>query len=228
MAKKKKNENHTGPGKYTNQNYYELKTDAVERLVNAEKRAAEKKAAEEAITGKKSKQSDPGKKYRKGFLDKIPSWIKALFIKFWFNGAVCYFIFWGLGIYVRNMLDMIVVMAVVLGMVTDILVNNAFRFLERYEGQNSKWMMFPKKKFWTFFANILYAFIILVGVIWFYNIINVFANNVNGTEGEMYVGVEPLLFGLSYLAIDMFFIGMKYLLQKIISDAKQRANNNYR
>ena len=55
MAKKKKNENHTTPGKYTNPNYYNLKTDAVDRLVNAEKTVAERKAAEEAITGKKKK-----------------------------------------------------------------------------------------------------------------------------------------------------------------------------
>ncbi len=228
MAKKKKSSDHAGPGKYTNPNYYDLKTDAVDRLANAEKIVAERRAAEEAITGKKGKKTDPGKQYRKSFLDKIPSWIKAVFIKFWFNGAVCYFIFWGLGIYVTDSLDMTVIMAIVLGMVTDILVNNAFRFLERYEGQNSRWMMFPKKRFWTFIANILYAFVVLVGVMVFYNIINIFANNINGTEGEMYIGVEPILFGLSYLAIDMAFIGIKHLLMKIVSDAKQRVNNNYR
>ncbi len=210
MAKKKDNKNHT-PEKKSSDSYYSLKTDAIDRLVNAEKKTYDKT------------KGDPGKEYRsKGFLDKIPSWIKSLFIKFWFNGAVCFFIFWGLGLYVTSMLDMIFVLAVVMGMVTDILVNNAFRFLATYEGQNDKWMMFPKKKYWTFFANIFYAFIILVGVIWFYNILNVVLNNINGTTEELYVAVEPLLFGLSYMAIDMVFITMKNTMIKIVSDAKQK------
>ena len=211
MAKKKDTKNHT-PAKKSSEDYYKLKTDAVDRLVNAEKK-----------TYPKTKE-DPGKQYRsKGFLDKIPSWVKALFMKFWFNGAVCFFIFWGLGLYVTNMLDMIVVLAIVMGMVTDILVNNAFRFLATYEGQNDKWMMFPKKKYWTFFANIFYAFIILVGVIWFYNILNVIWNNIQGTEAELYIAVEPLLFGLSYMAIDMVFITMKNTMKNIISDAKEKS-----
>ena len=210
MAKKNVSNNHT-PEKKSSADYYKLKTDAVDRLVNADKKTYDKT------------KGDPGKEYRsRGFLDKIPSWIKALFIKFWFNGAVCFFIFWGLGLYVTNMLDMIFVLAVVMGMVTDILVNNAFRFLATYEGQNDKWMMFPKKKYWTFFANILYAFPVLVGVIWFYNILNVVLNNIKGTDGELFVGVEPILFGLSYMAIDMLFITMKNTMIKIISDAKQK------
>ena len=210
MAKKKVSNNHT-PEKKSSADYYKLKTDAVDRLVNADKKNYDKT------------KGDPGKEYRsRGFLDKVPSWLKALFIKFWFNGSVCFFIFWGLGMYVTDMLDMIFVLAVVMGMVTDILVNNAFRFLANYEGQNDKWMMFPKKKYWTFVANILYAFPVLVGVIWFYNIFNVVLNNIKGTEGEMYLGVEPIVFGLTYMAIDMLFITMKNTMIKIISDAKQK------
>ena len=184
MAKKKVSNNHT-PEKKSSADYYSLKTDAVDRLVNAKNKTYDKT------------KGDPGKEYRsRGFLDKIPSWIKSL--------------------------DMIVILAVVMGMVTVILVNNAFRFLGIYEGQNDKWMMFPKKKYWTFFANIIYAFIILVGDIWFYNILNVVLNRINGTDGELYIGVEPILFGLSYMAIDMLFITMKNTMIKIISDAKQK------
>ncbi len=211
MAKKKKDQNQPGSGKQSSADLYKLKTDAVNRLVNADKKTYDK-------TNK-----DPGKEYRsKTFLSRIPGWIKSLFIKFWFNGAVCFFIFWGLGLYVTSMLDMIVIMAIVMGMVTDILVNNAFRFLAAYEGQNDKWMMFPKKRYWTFFANMLYAFVILYGVIWFYNIINVVANNITGSDGELIIGVEPILFGLTYMAIDMVFITMKNTMIKIVSDAKQK------
>ncbi|MBE5951120.1 MAG: hypothetical protein E7260_05925 [Lachnospiraceae bacterium] len=196
--------------KKSTENYYDLKKDAVERLVNAEKKTYPKTKA------------DPGKAYRSSAIDKIPNWIKALFIKFWFNGAVCFFILWGLGLYVTNMTDMLVVLAVVMGMVTDLLVNNAFRFFEKYEGQNSKWMMFPKKKYWTFFANIIYAFPVLFLVVRLYEFINIAGNRINGTENEMILGVEPILFGLFYLMFDMMFLGIKNTLRKILSDAKQK------
>lgn len=186
------------------------KDDAVERLLNADKKV---------YTDKKA---DPGKQYRSGFLDKIPSWVLALFVKFWFNGAVCFFIFWGLGLYVTDMLDMIVVLAVVLGMVTDLLVNNVFRFFETYKGQNSKWMMFPKKAYWTFLANIPYAFVVLWIVIWIYDVINVIGNMIKGTEGQMILGVEPIMFGLFYMAVDMCFIGIKNTFIRIINDAKKK------
>ena len=186
------------------------KDEAVERLLNADKKV---------YTNTKK---DPGKQYRSGLLDRIPTWVLALFVKFWFAGAVCFFIFWGLGLYVTDMLDMIVVLAVVLGMVTDILVNNVFRFFETYKGQNSKWMMFPKKAYWTFLANIPYAGLVLYCVIYIYNTINVVGNMMNGTENMMYLGVEPLGLGLFYLAVEMCFISMKNLFIKILNDAKQK------
>ena len=209
MAKKREEDINKQPQSIT-ENYYELKTDAVDRLVNADKKVYPKTNV------------DPGKQYRSGLLDKVPTWVLALFMKFWFNGAVCFFIFWGLGLYVKDMLDMIVIMAVVLGMVTDVLVNNAFRFFETYKGQNSKWMMFPQKKYWTFLANIPYAFIVLLGVIWLYSVINLAANAVNGTTNEIFLGVEPILFGLFYMVVDMILIGMKNTFISIVADAKRK------
>ena len=207
MAKKK---NKTVEVEEKIENYYDLKTEAVQRLLNAEKKEYPK-------TNK-----DPGRAYRSSFIDKIPSWILALFVKFWFSGAVCYFIFWGLGLYIGNMEDMIVILAIVFGMVTDLGVNNVFRFFETYKGQNTKWMMFPQKGWWTFILNIPYALVVLLGVMWFYQVLNSGLNMMNGSEGIMYVGVEPLLFGLSYMAIDVLLIFIKNTLISVIADAKKQ------
>ena len=194
---------------------YRLKTDAVDRLVNAKNKSY-------TTTNK-----DPGRQFRsKGFLDKIPEPIKALFIKFWFSGAVCFFIYWGLGIYIWDTFDMIIILGIVSGMVTDILVNNTFRFLAVVPDINNKWMMFPKKKFWTFFANIIYSLIILVIVVYIYESVNVAGNYIFGTENQIYLGVEPILFGIFYVAVDMLFIGMKNLTIRIFKDAKEKAEIN--
>lgn len=193
---------------------YRKKSNAVERLLNADKKTYPKTKA------------DPGKKYRSGgLIDRIPSPIKALFIKFWFNGAVCFFIYWGLGMYIWNTLDMIVVLGLIMGMVTDILVNNAFRFFAVTSGDNDKWMMFPKKKFWTFFANMAYALVIMFIVAWIYNFTNILLNILSGTTGTVFIGVEPVLFGILYVAVDMLFIGMKRLVISIISDAKKKVDS---
>ena len=195
-----KNKNNSPNNTEKNKDYYKLNTEAVDRLVNADKK----------VYPKNKKLKDPAKQYRSSFLDRIPATVKALFIKFWFNGAVCYFIFWGLGLYVTDHLDMIVILSVVLGMITDILVNNALRFIETLPGENDKWMMFPKKKFWTFIANIIYAFIVLFCVVWLYEVIK--------------IGVEPILFGIFYMLFDLLFIYMKNLMKTIINDAKNKVN----
>ena len=197
MAKNKKN---SPRNTEKDKDYYKLNTKAVDRLVNAHKM--------EAPQGKRLR--DPAKQYRSGFLDRIPAPVKALFVKFWFNGAVCYFIFWGLGMYISDFLDMIVVLSIVLGMITDLLTNNALRFVETLPGENDKWMMFPKKKFWTFFANILYALLVLYCVIMLYETLK--------------INVEPILFGIFYMLFDILFISMKNLMKTIINDAKDKVN----
>lgn len=209
MSKKKNN----SPEKDTS-NHYKLNTKAVDRLVNADK----------IEISPEQKMKDPGKKYRSSILDNIPAIVKTLFVKFWFNGAVCFFIFWGLGMYVTDMLDMIVVLSIVLGMITDILVNNTIRFIEVVPGENAKFMMFPNKKFWTFFANIIYAGLVLICVIYFYQSINVVLGLIRGVENEITIGVEPILFGLFYMMFDLLFIGMKNLMLKIIQDAKNKSD----
>ena len=199
---KKKDNNHT-PEKKSSADYYKLKTDAVDRLVNAEKKTYDKT------------KGDPGKEYRsKSFLNKIPSWIKALFIKFWFNAAVCFFIYWGLTMFIPAFWDMMLVLGVVLGVANDLLTNNVLHFFATTPGSNNKWMMFTKKKHWTLFANIPYFCVVLAGVIGIYSILF----KIGGIQ------VEPILFGICTTAIDMLFIGIKNLFIKIINDAKDKAN----
>jgi hypothetical protein len=123
--------------------------------------------------------------------------------------------------YIPDFLDMMIVFGVILGIVTDILVNNTLRFLEINPGQNSKWMMFPKKKFWTFFANIVYAILVLFCVFYLYNAINYMI--IEGTgDTDFILGVEPIAFGLLYLLVDFSFISIKNMMVSIIEDAIEK------
>ena len=210
MADKKKKRN-PEPADRLAADYYKLKTDAVERLVNTEN-APEVPEAE--LNRYRSK-----KKFH------IPAWLKITFVKFWFAGAVCYFFLWGLGMYLQG-IELMIVLAIGLGVVTDLLTNRFLRRFEPSEGAYDKWMMVTTRKFWSIFLNVIYAGVLLYCVFRTYYGINVFMGvdpNVGHTEEESMLGVEPILFGLFYLGFDMLLVFMRNMIKKIFRDAEKKA-----
>lgn len=195
-----------------NRSNYELKSEAVEKLVDAQKGEVPEFSKEEL------------EKYRSKKLA-IPEWVKMIFIKAWFAGAVCFFILWGLGIYLQSMLDMLFVAGAALGMVTDLLTNNVIRFLEKTPGGNDRWLLCARKGVAGFGMNLLCAYAILFCVYSTYSLINYVIISVTGVADTVPLGVEPVLFGLLCMGYDMLLIGFKRMLQSMIRDAKNAARN---
>ena len=202
MSKKKKNEP-PKPEIDKQSSYYELKTKAVDDLVNADESNSPEVSREEL------------RKYLSGPKLRIADWVKLLFIKAWFAGAVCFFFFWGLSTYMADQLDLLFVTGFALGVVTDLLTNPVLRFFERTSGDNSRWMMFPKKGFSTLIWNILYGYLILFLVYTLYTWINIAIAGITGKTDTVALGVEPILFGLFCLGFDLLLIKAKYTLINI-------------
>ncbi|MGN0817431.1 MAG: hypothetical protein ACI4L9_00540 [Candidatus Coproplasma sp.] len=225
MAKKKPKNKES-----TIENYYDLKTKDIDELVAALKGDTENLSSEPVTTniaeitgeeqtakpGSKKAEFDP---YKIDKFSRIPAWIKALFIKFWFAGAVCFFVNMGLGTIISSALDLLVLDGIVLGIMTDLLVNPIFRFLESSDKEYNNFIMFPfpVKHFWTFFTNIIYYVIVLLGVDGIYVLMD--------GVWHMNVYVEPLLFGLFAVIIDMAFIGIKDLIVYLIKKCKNKKTN---
>ena len=190
--------------------YYRLHTQAVDDLVHADESNSPPVSEEEL------------RKYRSGPKLRLADWVKAVLVKMWFAGSVCFFIFWGLSSYISARLDLLVVFAIALGVVTDVLTNNILRHFAKSNGANDRWMMFPQKRYLTFFLNILYAGLLLVCVDFLYNLINLTLLSLSGGEGNV-LGVGPILFGVFYTGFDLLFIGMKRLFRQIVNDAKKSA-----
>ena len=188
---------------------YELKSDAVEKLLKAEKGDVPEFSEEEL------------RKYKTGGKFKIPNVVKVLFLKAWFAGAVCYFILWGLGFYINNLIDMLFVLGVVLGMATDLLTNNVLRFIESTPGENDKWLMFPKKGMVSFFLNMVYAIVLIICVYFLYGVINRTLIGIMGNPEQVPLGVEPVMFGIFTMGFDVLFIKCKDLMNQIIKDARR-------
>lgn len=206
----KKDKNPPKREEYKAAEYYKLKTQAVRDLAEADESNSPPVSDREL------------RKYRSGLKLKIPDMVKILFIKWWFSAAVCFFFFWGLGNYVGDMLDMLFITGVALGVVTDILTNNALRFFEPYAGAWAKWINFYKKRYATFPLNILYSFLLLLLVFISYGVINYLIMVIRGLPTlEAYVGVEPILFGLLYMGFDMLILLLRNSFKNILADAKK-------
>ena len=201
-----KNKTKTNEERKTAEEYYKLHSQAVKDLATANEENSPVVSEEEL------------RKYRSGGKFRIGETAKALLLKYWFNGSICFFFFLGLGNYLRDLLDQLFVLGMAMGIITDILVNNALRYIAKTPGANDRWMMIPEKKLSSLFLNILYAYVVLAFVSMFYNIVNAILT----AAGKSLLMVEPLLFGLIYLGFDLLFISMKRLMGRSISDAKKK------
>lgn len=210
MSKKSKNKEESAAQSKGVENYYDLKTDAVERLVNA-KDAPE--VSEKEI-----------QKYKSGKFH-IPSWLKIVFIKFWFSGAICYFFLWGLGTYLKG-IDLMVVVTIGLGVAVDLMVNHLLHSLEPQKGAYDKWMFVRVRKWYSIFLNVIYAGVVLFCVVRTYNAINTLIVGPVEADKEVAFGVEPLGFGLLFMGFDMLLITVKNTFIKIVRDAEEKVSGN--
>lgn len=182
--------------------YYKLKTKAVDDLVGANEENSPQVSEEEL------------RAYRSGPKMKVADWVKMLFIKAWFAGAVCFFFIWGLGGMLGSELDILFVTGMALGMVTDLMTNPVLRFFEKTAGENARWMMVSRKGTPGLLLNVLYGYVILLLVYGLYNGINLLANRLMGTEGMVVLGVEPVLFGVFCLGVDLLLLRIKHKVAK--------------
>lgn len=236
MSKKKKQNKET-----TIENFYDLKTDKVDELVAALKGDEEapqepvnyniddligeeaSNQGEETTYRKKGKEFNP---YKLDKLSRVPTWIKAVFIKWWFAGLVFYLIGIGLGSVITNDENRMLLSGVILGIVVDVLVNPVLMYFRSTEDEYDGYIMFPFpfKKYWTFLTNIVYYIVVVICVLYMYRGFNELISLIAGTSGQqyIYVGVEPLLFGVFAVIADMAFIGIKDLIVYLVKRGKRK------
>lgn len=208
---KKRNRQPDKPEVEKQTEYYKLKTDAINDLVTANEENSPQVSEEEL------------RAYRSGPKMKVADWVKMLFIKGWFAGAVCYFFFWGLGGFIPNLLDQLFITGLALGVVTDLLTNPVLRFFEKTKGENARWMMVTRKTYSGLFLNILYAYVVLFLVFTLYNVVNIAAIRLLGLPGDQVVlGVEPVLFGVFCLGFDLLLIKAKHMVAGMVRDAAKK------
>ena len=193
--------------------YYKLNVRAVDDLVNATPENSPKVSEKEL------------RKYRSGPKIHLRDWVKAVLIKWWFAGAVCFFFYWGLGMMVPNMENLLLILGVGLGLVTDLLTNNVLRFWAKVPGRNDRWMMVTKRGAPGLLLDVLYCLLVLGCVVVSYQVLNRLLIGLTGAAKDTVpLGVEPIGFGLLTTGWDFLFIGMKRTGRRILSDARKEAS----
>ncbi len=206
----KKNRQNNGQEEFKQADYYKLKTKAVDDLVSASPENSPLVSDAEL------------RKYRSGPKLKIAEWVVFCFIKWWFPAAGCFFFMWGLGNYLQNGLDQMAVTAIAMGMVTDILTNNALRFFEKVPGSADRWIMCAKRKAYvTFPLNILYAAVLMFFVYMTYSVVNLVIIRIGNLTDTLPLAVEPIMFGLFWLGWDLAFVSIKNAVRRVLADAKK-------
>lgn len=189
---------------------YKLKTEAVEDLVTAdETNAPEVSKAELERYGGRQKGG-------------IPGWLKVSFIKWWFPGAVFYFIAMSLGL--KNRLDLTVILGVILGMVSDLLTDNMVRFIAPADGEYDRFLMFPRKRYVTFILNILYALalcaVVFYGVYSLAGMVVDLSADPRSLISDLIMG--PVGFGLFYMLSDVALVAGKNFIKKAVRGPKNK------
>ena len=190
--------------------YYRLHTGAVNDLVSANAQNTPRYSREEL---EKYTSRRPGVK--------LSARLKVALIKAWFYGAVCYFVFWGMGLYIGAQLDLIVIAGLIMGMVTDLLINTLLRFMEKQTGESRRFMMVTLRGVPGFLLNLLYGGVLMLLVVSAYAAVNLLLRLIDGT-GALFLGVGPVGFGVIAAAADHAMIACRHMMQRIIDDARRR------
>ncbi|MDR0426728.1 MAG: hypothetical protein LBH24_06145 [Clostridiales bacterium] len=165
------------------------------------------------------------KKSTGGFLTRGPAFGKAAIYKFWFAGAVYFFIGWGISNGRLDQLDTAVIIGLAIGLMTDLIINRVLMAIDNKKNKMAAYLMFYHKKFYFLFFNLAYGVILSLAVAFTYHLIN-FAINVlqNLPEGSAVFGAEPLLFGLFYLLYDLFLVTLRNGVIKLVKTVKSKGS----
>ena len=91
---------------------------------------------------------------QQGFLARLPYWLKAVFLKYWFFGAIYFFVMMGLAELSGE--NAAILAGTISGCLFDIVVYNILIMMDSDLNESRHYMIFKSKKIWSIFINIVY------------------------------------------------------------------------
>lgn len=144
---------------------------------------------------------------------KIPGWVKVTFLKWWVAGAVYYFVGFGLLFTLTSFIDSVIYLGLLLGIVSEYIVNPVIRWMQKSLPNYEDHIIVLERGVKGLLLNILFGFLFSIIIAMTYVGINSLAIAIFSLEkSRIVLGVEPILYGLFYLAYNILFIKIKHFL----------------
>lgn len=157
------------------------------------------------------------KKFQKSeIFSYIPYWIKALFLKYWFFGAVCFFI--GMGIQGINGDIYALVAGLTCGVLTDLVTDNILLMMDSDKKESRYYVIYKDKSIWSFLINLVYGLLLYFSCEYFC----AFIVSTYSESGGSWFLQEPLSQSLVLIVFDMVCIGIKDLIAYAILKKDKR------
>lgn len=144
--------------------------------------------------------------------NRIPFWVKAFLIKYWFMGAEFYFFQVGLGYFFQGesaTIGLAAATGLAAGVFNEIFVYPILDVSENHPNQSNVWILFKSKKLYSLFINVLYGLIWAVGALLINAIVK---TNFIGMDNTAYGFAEPFCFACYGMVIDAVIITIKNLI----------------
>ena len=155
------------------------------------------------------------KEYQKpNFFSKIPYGVKAELIKYWFYGALFFFI--GMGMSVQG--EMLALLGGLIGgVVFDFMYGNILLIIETEKGQHDDYIIYKSKKIYSLVFNILFEFAVFFATA--YICIAIVSTY---DERDIWLFQEPLSQALVALLVDGVLLLIKFVIKKIVIKCKDK------
>lgn len=149
--------------------------------------------------------------YKVTWFDRIPFWVRASLIKYWFFGMAYFFFVMGMT-FLMGISDpgtllffQILILGVAMGFLNDFIIDNILEVMETNRHEAHYWWIFKSKKWWSVLINLPY------GLLW--SALSVLvcgllgnAVDATGVSGLDWTFREPFSFALVAFAIDGVFV----------------------
>lgn len=164
----------------------------------------------------KQKNEEIASYQKTSFFQKIPYCVKAIFLKYWFYGALFFFIGMGMSLGGENLA---IVGGLIGGVVFDFMYGNLLLMMEDEPNQHDNYIIYKSKKVWSVFINIVFE----LAVFFITAYIAIACVKIYGDS--IWLFQEPLTQGLLALAVDSVLLGIKYLIKLIVNKVKINKEN---
>ncbi len=168
--------------------------------------------------------------YKKpNFLNKIPSWLKILFIKYWAAGAAFYFfgigssLLWSSDDDSNSTLFLYICLVLGYALVSEYIIKQLVRLMRTSRDDTFYYNMINVKGTKSFFLNLGYAFIVVLPCVYVCGFAS--AKGLISIWGSDVDGVDPLVFALVVTFVDFIYLFIKNSIMNYVKKHKFNKDN---